>query len=231
MFLGSILMVSLGLTVVFPHGETQDWPPATCVVTNASLQRNLCSCDGNKVARDEECTGRYPCLVITVTYWRQPPDTQHRRHNDTDSSHSTEMTGSYTTQGVTIPTTGSVTLPGRTVDTIARDTVTESSQQRRIYDVRNDTNVISDTTYQNSSVGTSRTSSIPGDEDIPTSTLNQVPTSAVYDVMETAPVAMATTPRADVTETPILTAAVLYRTWHDAFYRQVSTTACRPFLW
>ncbi|KAK2147597.1 hypothetical protein LSH36_545g01032 [Paralvinella palmiformis] len=70
-FLGSVLLCGLGLTIVLPHEMTRDWPEVTCQVINSSYSGRICSCEYQ--ARDfamdnEQCLDSYPCLHIVVSY-------------------------------------------------------------------------------------------------------------------------------------------------------------------
>jgi len=71
-FLGSVLLCGLGLTIVLPHEMTRDWPEVTCRVINSSYSGRICSCEYQ--ARDfsdmdnERCLDSYPCLHIAVSY-------------------------------------------------------------------------------------------------------------------------------------------------------------------
>ncbi|KAK2147596.1 hypothetical protein LSH36_545g01027 [Paralvinella palmiformis] len=70
-FLGSVLLCRLGLTIVLPHDMTRDWPEVTCQVINSSYSGRICSCEYQ--TRDfgmdkEHCLDSYPCLHIAVSY-------------------------------------------------------------------------------------------------------------------------------------------------------------------
>ena len=85
-FLGSVLLCAFGFTVVLPYEATHFWPQTTCHVRNASYTSRYCSCEKQEEepyhymqpnGRGEnavdslgsgECTEKYPCLQIAVTY-------------------------------------------------------------------------------------------------------------------------------------------------------------------
>lgn len=70
LFAGSILLVTLGFTVVLPQQKTRRWPQVKCTVRSSVLHRNLCSCDKQFTRKGVECFGKFPCLEIFVTYQR-----------------------------------------------------------------------------------------------------------------------------------------------------------------
>lgn len=76
-FIGSILLCTLGFTVILPYRATVDWAMTLCRVVNASYSSKFCSCNriteeirdvNGLVTGQSRCSDQYPCLVVFVVY-------------------------------------------------------------------------------------------------------------------------------------------------------------------
>ena len=65
-FIGSVLLCAMGITVVLPYQKTRDWTEVTCEVSYTAYNRSICSCDQHEIQTD--CTEVYPCLQVHVQY-------------------------------------------------------------------------------------------------------------------------------------------------------------------
>ncbi|KAK2147605.1 hypothetical protein LSH36_545g03021 [Paralvinella palmiformis] len=77
-FLGSVLLCGLGLTVVLPHEATRNWPKVTCQVTNSSYNSRICSCayQASEPGYARSCLDSYPCLKVIVSFEVPGPATR-----------------------------------------------------------------------------------------------------------------------------------------------------------
>ncbi|ELT92252.1 hypothetical protein CAPTEDRAFT_199975 [Capitella teleta] len=66
-FVGSILLCTLGFTVILPYESTRNWTQVNCTVVNASYNRHLCSCQ-RSLTDYEPCNSKYPCLQVYVSF-------------------------------------------------------------------------------------------------------------------------------------------------------------------
>lgn len=66
-FVGSILLCTLGFTVILPYEATRLWPEVTCTVLNASYNRHVCTCQRH-LTNYEPCSNKYPCLQVYVSF-------------------------------------------------------------------------------------------------------------------------------------------------------------------
>ena len=66
-FIGSILLCSLGFTVVLPFERTKYWPEVNCTVVSADVNQSLCACEEEGLAYPG-CSEFSPCLQVIVIY-------------------------------------------------------------------------------------------------------------------------------------------------------------------
>ena len=66
-FIGSILLCSLGFTVVLPFERTKAWPEVNCTVVRAEVNNSLCACEEDGLAYPG-CSKFSPCLQVIIAY-------------------------------------------------------------------------------------------------------------------------------------------------------------------
>lgn len=66
-FVGTVLLCTLGFTVLLPYHSTSQWVPTTCTTTSSSCCTPVCACVKH-ATDDVDCLEGFPCVVITVTY-------------------------------------------------------------------------------------------------------------------------------------------------------------------
>ena len=68
-FAGSILLCSLGITIVVPYQETKSWAKVECRITEIWYNNTICTCDQQLISKD--CMDTYPCLQVRVAFRNQ----------------------------------------------------------------------------------------------------------------------------------------------------------------
>lgn len=66
-FMGTVLLCTLGFTVLLPYYSTSHWLPTTCITSTSSCCPEVCACVKH-ATDDVDCLEGFPCVVIHVDY-------------------------------------------------------------------------------------------------------------------------------------------------------------------